>query len=69
MCVYLNIYKEQLVVHCLWTDVNTCLSAPDIWAADVLNKGLNMLNQLWEPVRHWKIPGGRGIFTTETQLS
>lgn len=38
----LNIYKKQLVLHRLWIDVHTCLSVPDIWAADVLNKRLNM---------------------------
>lgn len=35
---------------------HTCLTAPDIWAADVLNKGLKMLNQLWEPVQPRNTP-------------
>lgn len=47
MCIHLNIYKERLVLRCLThRRTHTCLTAPDIWAADVLNEGLKMLNQL-----------------------
>lgn len=37
----LNFYKEQFVLHCIQTDrcAHICLIAPDIWRADVLNKG------------------------------
>lgn len=57
MCLYLNIYTWQHELQqCKNRCTHTWLTAPYIWAADVLNKRLDMLNQLLESVRPWNTP-------------